>query len=244
MWDFHRITVSGDTVAVPDLPGQAGLEWFMRTILDGLIPVWAPIGIYLNPIAGNVDGDRDTRGRYSRMVVRNNSFAETPLEIVTNTYGMIMLGVRRTNGVCSLTALGDRGIRGEQDFATMPVISEGAPSTAIPVLSPKKHYCTITSKSTVDFFVSMQTGYRSMSDNARLLQTMRGYRPSIRDTKQTVGGIHFLSVASDHTLNNFLHVHAELVGGKIKVHYDNGMTPALLEQLWKEAEEFGDIQSA
>lgn len=244
MWEFHTINVDGDTITVPDLPGQSGLDWFTKTVLDGLIPVWAPIGIYLNPIAGNVDGDRDTRGRYSRMVVRNNSFAETPLEIVTNTYGMMLLDMPFRNGFASLTTPGDVGIRGSMDFATMPVVAEGHPNEPVPVLHPKKHYCTITAKSTITFFVAMSTGYHSMQDNAKLLQSMRNIRPSVRDDKYTVGGLHFVSVASDHTLNNFLHVWAELVSGKIRVIYDNGFTPALLAKLWREAEQYGDIQSA
>lgn len=242
MWEYRPITVDGDTISVDGLSGQAGLEWFTKTILDGLIPVCAPVGIYLNPFKGNVDGSVDTRGQYSRMVVRNNSFMETPLDIVTRTYGMLVIGVKKNRAFVYLTkGGGDQGVKGVMDFDTMPVRMSHDTLEALTVLSPNKHYCTVISNASITFFVSRQVGYRSMSDNAKLLQDTRDVVTGIRDDRYTVGGLHFMSVASDHTLNNFLHVRAELVDSKIKVVYDNGLTPDLLRQIWEEAGQYGNV---
>lgn len=219
-WVHHDIIVNGDTIEVPDLPGEEGHRWFSETVLDGLIPLWAPIGMYFSPIAGNIKPE---------ITLRNNTFIETPLSMMASMRGVIFSGLTATRSQVMLNGPESSGVVGELYWDTMPIFEMGYPDKRITALTTRPYFATATKAVSVMFYSIMATGYRTMADNSDTISKSE----LELNRKATIKPL-----ASEHTLNNFLRVHAVPVGGKIKVLYCNGLTPELLKQIWEEAKTY------
>lgn len=220
MPDFYPITVQGDTIQVQGLSGFEAYRWFCKTILDGEVPVWAPCGIELNPIKGNI-------APHKSIAVMNNSFLETPLALIAKMKGIIFPSLHYKNNVVHMAPYNyaKAGLSGPQCWSTCDLFEQGRPDVHTPVLFREDYFCTILKGATVRFYACMDTGYHSMSDNharMRLLADAKNYT----------------AVASEHTLNDYVHVVA-WDGHNIRVIYDNGMTPELFDSIWKGALTYG-----
>lgn len=220
MQDFHDIVVHGDIVAVPDLPGYEGYKWLSDTILDGRVPVWAPCGMQLNPIAGNIAADKN-------IAMMNNCFLETPLALIAKMHNVIFSGLHMKNNIVHMAPFNydAPGLIGRQTWSKSPIYEQGHPGTRIDALSKEDYFCTVLKGATVRFYARMDTGYHSMAENHALLSGMHN-------------GDSYTAVASEHTLNDYVHVRY-YDGKNIQVIYDNGMTPELFARLWKEALTYG-----
>lgn len=219
-WAYHDIVVQGDYVTVPDLPGAAGHRWFSETILDGLVPLWAPIGMLLKPVTGNVKGN---------VTVRNNTFIETPLAMLAAMRGVLFLGLHGNRSQVILNDQNMSGVKGVLRWGEMPLYEFGSPSVQVTTLAVEPYFATATAKVAVHFYAAMFQGYRSMSDNADVIS-----KSEIEKNERSC----YIPIASEHVLNNYLRVRAVPDGGRIKVTYLNGFTPAMLQQVWKEAKEY------
>lgn len=220
MSDFHSIVVNGDQVTVPDLPGYDGYKWFSETILDGQVPVWAPCGLMLNPVRGNIAQNKS-------IAVMNNSFLETPLALIAKTHNVLFTGLTRKYNIVHMAPFNyaASGLEGKQYWKTSPIWEQGRPGKPIKALAQEDYFCTILKGATVRFYACMDTGYHSMAENHERLG-------QLHDGKE------YTAIASEHTLNNYVHV-CYWDGHNIRVIYDNGMTPELLQSMWKEAESYG-----
>lgn len=216
-WVYHDIVVDGDTITVPDLPGDEGHRWFSETILDGRVPLWAPVGMYFSPIAGNIRPE---------ITLRNNTFIETPLSMMAAMRGVVFVGLTGTRSRVMLNGPEMSGVTGELYWDTMPIFEVGTPDKRVTALTTERYFATATKAVSVMFFAVMSTGYHTMAENSDLIVKSE----LEANLKATIKPL-----SSDHTLNNFLLVKAQPVHGEIKVTYRNGLTPDLLKQIWEGA---------
>lgn len=214
------IVVNGDTVTIPSMPGAAGHKFFTEVIMDGGLPLWAPIGMLFKSHTGNTDGD---------ITVRNNTFMETPLNMMSRLHDILFYGLTSKNTTVICAEPG-KGAVGELRFDSMPLYEFGRPNDRVPSLYLDPYFAFAMEKVSIHFYTEMRTGYRTMADNVIAI------RESNLD--HAVKGI-YLPLASNHTLNNYLRVWAVPVNGAIKVQYLSGMTAAIFNQIWKEAQMYG-----
>lgn len=219
-WTHHDIQVDGEFVTIPDLPGEEGHRWFSETVLDGLVPIWAPVGMYFSPIAGNIKPE---------ITLRNNTFIETPLSMMASMRGVIFAGLHSSRAQVILNGPELSGVTGVLHWDTMPIYEAGDPNTRVPVLATDPYFATATKAVSVIFYAVMANGYRTMADNSELIA---------RSELDAAMKATIKPLASDHTLNNFLRVKAVPENGRIRVLYRNGLTPALLQQIWEEAKTY------
>ncbi len=216
-WTHHDILVDGSYVTVPDLPGNEGHRWFSETVLDGLLPIWAPVGMYFSPIKGNIKPE---------ITVRNNTFIETPLSMMAAMRGIIFTGLHSSRAQVILNGPEFSGVTGVLYWDTMPIYEFGSPNIRVTALTTEPYFATATKAVSVTFYAVMTRGYRTMADNSDLIS-----RSELDQAMKAT----IKPLASEHTLNNFLRVAAVPEGGRIRVLYRNGLTPALLQQIWEEA---------
>ncbi len=216
-WTHHDIVVDGEFITVPDLPGVEGHRWFSETVLDGLLPIWAPVGMFFSPIGGNIKPE---------ITLRNNTFIETPLSMMASMRGVIFTGLHGSRSQVILNGPDLSGVTGVLRWDTMPIFERGAPDVRITALTDNPYFATATKAVAVTFYAVMANGYRTMADNSDLISRSE-LDASMKATIKPL--------ASEHTLNNFLRVGAVADGGRIHVLYRNGLTPAVLQQIWEEA---------
>ena len=219
-WVYHDIVVDGNYITVPDLPGNEGHRWFSEVVLDGLVPLWAPIGMYFSPIAGNIKPE---------ITLRNNTFIETPLSMMAAMRGVIFSGLTSQRSQVILNGPDMSGVTGQLYWDTMPIFEQGYPDKRVTALTTEPYFATATKAVSVMFYAIMSTGYRTMADNSEVLSKSE----LDINRKATIKPL-----ASEHTLNNFLRVQAVPEHGRIRVFYRNGLTPELLKQIWEEAKQY------
>ena len=214
------IIVNGDTITIPNMDPLEAHRVFSEIILDGLLPVWAPIGFETVLFTDIQGGQHQVYSKKNTgaptMLNRGSTFQETALAISTNLLGTVFTGLHAIN----------RSVRTEEH--TGPIYSKQvkwieygyAESGVYAQTVDDKYFATSFEKVQLDLYVMMSTGYRTMQENAKILKgDLRLYTP----------------IASEHTLNRYVRVAAfPNADGSIKVQYLKGMTPALFKQLWEE----------
>lgn len=220
MSDFHSIVVQGDTVTIPDLPGYEGYQWFAETILDGKLPVWAPCGMQLNPIKGNIAQNKS-------VAVMNNSFLETPLALIAKMRSVVFTGLSMKYNIVHMAPYNyeKAGLTGPCFWSNVPLFEQGHPSDHVVSLAEDDYFCTILKGATVRFYACMDTGYHTMAENHERLKTLHN-------------GGDYTAIASEHTIMPYVQVRS-WDGRNIRVIYNKGMTPELLQSMWKEAATIG-----
>lgn len=220
-----NIHVNGNLVTVEGMSPQEGHVWLSEAVLDGNIPVWAPIGFYINlfeDIHGGMGGVYDLRQTGApTMLHRGGSFQETALAISTNLRGTLFSGLTHNHAEVHSEARVGKFFTDDANWVETGKADSGTYAVTI----NHKYIANSFKKAEIDLYVSMYCGYRTMEENAKMLRNdFHRYTP----------------IASEHTLNRYLRVVAlPDQSGASRVQYLNGMTAAKFEKMWKEAQEFG-----
>lgn len=221
-WVPHDIIIEGDMITVPGMSPEEGHRWFSETILDGKLPLWAPIGMLFSPITGNIKPE---------ITLRNNTFIETPLSMMASMRGVVFTGLYARRAKCIWSGPEQSGVEGVLRWDETPLHPVGEPNNSVKVLATNPYFATATKRVNIIFYAVMSTGYHTMAQNSEeilLCEEDNGRRANAKP------------LVSDHTLNNFLRVWAVPVNGKIRVSYMNGLTPELLKQIWEEAKRYAE----
>lgn len=217
--NLPEMQVNGDLVTFPGMDVKEAHKFFSDLIVDGKLPVWAPIGMLFKPLTGNTKGD---------ITVRNNTFMEATLSMIANAAGTIFLGLH--NRAAVVVSPPEDGLTGELRFDTMPYKElKTLEDQSVRALSTSPYFAFALERVAIHFYCEMLTGYRSMGHNAATLQNS-----SLDDKVRML----YLPIASNHTLNSYLRVKADCSNG-IRVQYLNGFTPEMLQQVWREATTYG-----
>lgn len=213
------IIVQGNLVYPADGQTPIGLfhQEFTEIVMDGLLPLCAPIGLKINPHQGMTQNLTDL----------SLDTKESMLNIIRNCVGIAFYNVpSNCRHITSPTMKEDEIVSTHRvQWSTMPL-----GKTPIPV-GDDMYIATTRALLEVQFWVGHLTGYRDMAKNHYFMK-QSGAENSNIFTADT-----YVPISSDHTLNRWVRVAAMPAGNAVQVQYMNGMTPEVLQQIWNEGVE-------
>lgn len=210
-----RILVQGDMVFPADEESKPDFQSrFTTAVMDGQLPICAPIGMRLNLHQGMTK-------ELAKLMLDTQ---ESMLSIIRNCTGLAFYNIPND---C-------RHITSDEQRAGTRITTSSVPWLSMPrqyqakAIGAEKYLLTTRALLQLQFWVVHLTGYRDVSANNHIMNQARRGQHSVFDSTD------YVPLASDHTLNKWLHVSTQPMPVGCRVYYDNGLTPDMLQQIWNE----------
>lgn len=193
------IVIEGTKISVPSMDVREAHSLFRCAILDGEVPITMPIGFSLvTPRSSS----------FISAIDRNACCQESVIAVATNVSNILLVGdmdrvvdIEEQKGVVTT---GNARWRSHGRYGCEPV-------------DKAQYMFTATAPMSIRFVVHKATGYRSMAENAKVIND---------DT--------YFPLNTAHTLIDYVRV-LPLTSGSIEVRYINGMTSQMFQAIWDSA---------
>lgn len=212
------IAINGNIIQVQaSMPAFQKYRLFERAIMDGDLPVMMPLGVAVDT--------SDTRIKnilgYSQEVV------EPVMQIADNVRDLLFYG-STSRGQVVYRGRENRTLKGPQYSGSIPWFANGYD---IHCVEPDRLIFTALKPFGLTLIVRRYSGFRSMEENANLIPEL--FKGSTLNLKYV-----FFPLESNHNLLNYVHLAPYDGTDNIRVFYSNGMTPEILDRIWKEGKDY------